>query len=484
MRNQIETYKGYSIIALVILFFAPVAFPKYSGGYGSPEKPYCIATPNDLNSIGSNLSDWGAHFLMVNDINLAEYTGSTFSIIGTSSDDPFTGTFDGNDHQISNFTYTSSGIDYIGLFGCIDGAQAKVKDLCLSDPNINGGTNSDYVGALVGHLRNGQVSGCRLVNGSVSGNIFVGGLIGNSGGHITNCYSACSVVAVQRSGVLVGRNFQGTVSNCYSSGSITGTGYYSIGGLAGENISGLVTNSYSNCDVSGIYLVGGLIGTDAGGTVTLCYSNADVEGTGNVGGLIGLTTSQNIKNCFSLGNATGTTGVGGLIGENDGAIVKNCYSTTNISGTSYVGGFLGIHLNGAYEKCFWDNDLSPEVNGIGNITDPNVIAKSTAEMYTKSTYTDSGWDFLNETANGNNDIWRMCFDDIAYPKLTWQFTRSADFLCPDGTEFIDYSFFANHWLLTNCPDTNDCNSTDLDFSGAVNADDLDFFNHYWLFGKQ
>jgi len=72
----------------------------YSGGDGSPENPYLIATAEDMNDIGANPDDWDAHFLLVADINLADYTGTQFNIIGG-----FTGVFDGNDHTISNFTY-------------------------------------------------------------------------------------------------------------------------------------------------------------------------------------------------------------------------------------------------------------------------------------------------------------------------------------------------------------------------------------------
>ena len=53
----------------------------------------------------------------------------------------------------------------------------------------------------------------------------------------------------------------------------------------------------------------------------------------------------------------------------------------------------------------------------------------------------------------------------------------------DGVDFADYSFFSNHWLMTDCNDANDCNSTDLDFSGTVDTNDLDIFTTYWLFGK-
>ncbi|GAI76806.1 unnamed protein product, partial [marine sediment metagenome] len=77
---------------------------KYSGGTGEPNDPYQIAGANDMNEIGTHTEDWGSHFLLVNDINLAEYTGTEFNIIGPNAITPFTGVFDGNGHTISNFT--------------------------------------------------------------------------------------------------------------------------------------------------------------------------------------------------------------------------------------------------------------------------------------------------------------------------------------------------------------------------------------------
>ncbi|MHC5076772.1 MAG: hypothetical protein ACYTFM_10120, partial [Planctomycetota bacterium] len=58
-----------------------------------------------------------------------------------------------------------------------------------------------------------------------------------------------------------------------------------------------------------------------------------------------------------------------------------------------------------------------------------------------------------------------------------------DYLCPEGVDFFDYCFFANHWLFTSCADTNDCNSTDLDLSGDVGPNDFDIFTTSWLCGK-
>jgi hypothetical protein len=160
-------------------------------------------------------------------------------------------------------------------------------------------------------------------------------------------------------------------------------------------------------------------------------------------------------------------------GSSPGSIF-NCYAAADITAATSAGAVTGYDNAGTYTWCFWDSDLNPDVNGIGNTSDPAVIAKTTTEMHTESTFTGASWDFTN--------IWTIC-DGTNYPRFIYQEFIAPDYLCPEGIDFFDYGFFASHWLLDNCPDTNDCNFTDLDLSGDVGPNDLDIFTSYWLFGK-
>ncbi len=63
-------------------------------------------------------------------------------------------------------------------------------------------------------------------------------------------------------------------------------------------------------------------------------------------------------------------------------------------------------------------DVNPDMNGIGNTSDPNVIGESTANMQMAGTFTDAGWDFVGEIVNGANDIWTILEGD--YPRLWWE----------------------------------------------------------------
>jgi hypothetical protein len=236
----------------------------YSGGSGEPNDPYLIATAADMNEIGAEPNDWDAHFLMTADVNLADYTGSQFNIIGNSGSNAFTGVFDGNDYMISNFTYTAVGGSYIGLFGCINDANAVIKDLVLIDPNVVA-TTSEKVGALAGHLGHGTISGCAVIGGSASGK------------HYT--------------GVLAGYDYYGTISNCYATGAVTGC-EFAGGGLVGLNSYGAISNCYAAGAVSGDSVTGGLVGFNSSGTVIASFWDIETTGQTTSAGGTGKTTAE------------------------------------------------------------------------------------------------------------------------------------------------------------------------------------------------
>jgi hypothetical protein len=113
------------------------------------------------------------------DIDLEIFTGTSFNIIGTNLDNTFKGVFDGNDHTISNFIYTSTNGKYIGLFGYISGANAEIENLGLIAPDVDTDTGS-CIGSLAGVLKEGTISNCYVEGGSVAGQWGVGGLVGEN----------------------------------------------------------------------------------------------------------------------------------------------------------------------------------------------------------------------------------------------------------------------------------------------------------------
>jgi hypothetical protein len=278
-RNQ----RSWWIIILTITTFIMVfpAYAKYSGGSGGPNDPYQISIAPDLITLGNTPEDYDKHFIMTANVGFdrnhtvdkAVIVPNTNANWGQFQGVPFTGVFDGNGHTISNLTIT--GKDYLGMFGEI-GSGAKVMNLGLENVSIN--ASGDYAGALAGKNNHGTVTNC-FSSGTINGKDSTGGLVGaNSYGYIINCYSTCTVSSSSNElayiGGLVGNNSYGTVAQCYSSGTVRTISYRNeiacVGGLIGFNSYGIVTQCYSSCNVTGTHEMGGLVGSDSFGKITKC----------------------------------------------------------------------------------------------------------------------------------------------------------------------------------------------------------------------
>ncbi|HEY6951119.1 MAG TPA: GLUG motif-containing protein, partial [Bacteroidota bacterium] len=214
--------------------------PSTSGG------SYLIASLDNLYWVSQNSSSWGSSFLQTADIDASQTSGwasgSGFTPIGKSGS-YFSGTYNGNGHTISNLWISRGSTSAVGLFG-FPKSGATIENLGVVNANIRG---SGYVGALVGD-NDGTVSNC-YSTGSVSGSNLVGGLIGGIvSGSASNSYSTASVSGGSSVGGLVGYLLSASVSDCYSTGSVSGGS--STGGLIGSN-SGSVSNSFWDTQTSG-----------------------------------------------------------------------------------------------------------------------------------------------------------------------------------------------------------------------------------------
>jgi len=458
---------------------------KYSGGSGTAGDPYRIGSATDLLTLAGSTGDYDANFILTADIDLAYYTFTAAVIapdiniyVDGFQGTAFTGVFDGNGHKITNLTISGSG--YLGLFGTIEGPGSywgykdMVKNLTIENVNITGSdpTASYNLGGLAGY---------------------------NLYGAIKNCYSSGTITRANSDsgadsfGGLIGYNDYGKINSCSSSVNIYGGRFaIDLGGLAGYNYYGNINNSFATGDVSGEALslheiceaFGGLVGRNEFGTINECWASGNVTSYGNLtegaggdefGGLVGLNTWSTISNCYAIGSVTSNLmATGGLVGANDSySTITNCYSTGSVLCTNtFYGGLVGDNL-GTVTASFWD------INTSGLMFSDGGEGNTTAEMKTRSTFTNAGWDFVGETANGTEDIWRMCVNDVNYPLLWWQFNK-ADFTCPDGVDFIDFAKLAEWWNHTDCADNNDCDRTDMDLSGAVDIYDLKLFCNSWL----
>jgi hypothetical protein len=462
--RKITTLLVISCLAIVILSpSAAAALP----GSGTQEDPWRIESLADFDEFAADPNYWSGFTRLETDVNLAGRTYSTAVIApdtnnanyGQFDGTAFTGVFDGNDHKLIGLTINDGGTgnDFLGLFGHIDAGE--VRNLGLECGSVSG---DKYVGGLVGWSGYfGSVSNC-YSTGDVNGTGWnAGGLVGTNSGTISNCYSTGDINGI--GGGLVGAN-SGTISNCYSTGDVNGIDYaggllgynsgsvsncYSIGdvnggncvgGLVGDNV-GIVSNCHSTADVNGISSVGGLVGVNWGGTITNCYSSGSVSGYGSVGGLVGHSFGT-ITNCYSSSTVSGDYFVGGLVGQNGDhyydpeenrievpGYIYNCYSTGEVTGPSIGGGLVGYHESGEIRDSFWDTETSEQSSSAGG------TPKTTAEMMTQSTFTDAGWDFV--------DIW-LINEGATYPVLRQEIR--SDLNADDSINMLDFALFASHWL--------------------------------------
>lgn len=368
-------------------------YPRTYPGDGR-DQPFELDSPDDMLCMSLRPADWDKNFMMTGNIDMS-------SVIYYQPPTAFTGSFDGQGHVLENLTIDANIIGsryYLGVFGKITG-DGQVANLAVIDVNIVGG------------------DGCRYVGG------------------------------------LCGENAEGTITRCFTTGWITGGAESDdLGGLCGDNERGTITQSYSSVSV-----YGGDDSHDLGG---LCGKN---EGT--------------LENCYATGTVSGgdVRELGGLCGENHRrGIIRNCYSTGTVSaGGAEVGGLCGDNEGGTVSNSFWDIEAS------GVDASEGGAGLTTGLMKAESTYADSGWDFVDETENGSEDIWCIC-EGADYPKLTWQFIP-GDFNEDCNVDLLDLAILAGRWSSAD-KGFLWCRGADLTNDGFVDSMDLKELAEHWLEG--
>ena len=254
---------------------------------------------------------------------------------------------------------------------------------------------TNALGGIVGYS-NARISINSALNyGEIAGSgNYTGGLVGrllNSISAITDSYAYEDVTGYHYVGGLVGEG-RGEITNTIIQGNVTGTGNY-VGGLVGSYYGGTITNStniatavitggtlVSEVATDGSY-VGGLIGiTNSGSTVVIVNSpnNAIVVGKNYVGGLIGrsgqtttITNSDNLNNVYGyfyqIGGLVGNQSAGSLIinsSDNTGDIYGSMYYLTYVGNTSYsTGGLVGATTSSNSILKIYDSNNSGYIEG-------------------------------------------------------------------------------------------------------------------------
>jgi hypothetical protein len=481
--RRIGGRRGWSVF-WVLQTLSVAAWAGYGGGSGTPEDPYLIFTAEQLDAAGTQPGDWDKHFRLMADIDLGRYRGAEFHRMGTPEDGPFTGVFDGNCRTVSNFHWSTDWTRYLGLFGFVDGENARIANVTLLDPNITIETGQ-YTGALVGFIRGGTVTNCHVRRGVVSGENCIGGLIGaKEVATVTDCTASATVRGINRVGGLVGHSFWGLTSRCEAAGVVTGdmqSEGWGVGGLIGQSQYGIVTDCHANCTVQGNRYIGGLIGLNPSAGLSRSWADGAVHGTQYVGGLLGRNEGGSISDCYALAAASGTLYIGGLAGCNApncqcsthiNGLITRCYAAGPVAGQSDGGGLIGFNDKSDSERSFWDMQAS------GCLTSAGGAPMTTAQMQDPSIYTAAGWDFVGEKQNGTEEVWCMS-GSTGYPRLAWH-AATGDLDADGDVDFRDFGRLAGQWRQTDTGFWS--RGAWLAADGLIDFDDLAALAQTWLAG--
>ncbi|HRZ28697.1 MAG TPA: GLUG motif-containing protein [Spirochaetota bacterium] len=245
---------------------------------GGAEKNYSlIYTLSQLDAVRENP---GGDYLLMADIDLnvrPHNSGDGWSPIGNGSD-PFTGSFNGNNHVVKNMYINTPGVSHRGFFGYTAGAF--ICNLGLETVNVTGG---DDTGSLAGWSDSSSIIDC-FAAGSVSGDYSTGGLVGFSiDSDVRRCYASAVVAGgANCTGGLIGGNYSSDLTDCYAIGPVGGRAY--TGGLVGWNgYASVFTSCYAAGTVTASIATaykGGLVGYDYDGSTTYGSCFYDTMATG------------------------------------------------------------------------------------------------------------------------------------------------------------------------------------------------------------
>ena len=365
-----QLHKSNRLVTMLLLVMA-ILMP-YGGAWAqTPSKPsngdgvdnpYQISTAAELawfrDQVNSGNTTISA--TLTKDIDLAEFCHAkdgtkytkevSWTPIGNSDniENMYQGTFDGNGKTIRNL-YINDISEYIGIpceagfFGYAE--KGSIKNITFDNAKVKTTADDYCTGILVGVAGSCIENIKILVNCSVEGKNYVGGIAGRANGDIDNCENHAMVNGANFVGGIVGNYVfsDKSITSCANYGVITGT-RDKVGGIAGDFNSGTIQN---------------------------CANYGDITGTFYVGNLIGCAAECNLNNVLGTGNVTATSNKGqaGLLVGN----IENSSSTA--SGILAYNSSAKLTINGTVQT-----GEAVKAIGQGSLTSADKINAFTAEQ--------------------------------------------------------------------------------------------------------
>ncbi|WP_417405342.1 hypothetical protein [Hominenteromicrobium sp.] len=325
---------GIALAICMMIFCVPMGVfaaeaPLFSGGTGTQEDPWLIASQADLSALAEFLNSGNAeqfdaenagvgnchgyYFKQTADIDL---TGVTWEPIGYSGGYYFAGNYDGGGHSITNAVSTGKvdpdGFATAGIFGWV--AFGSVENLHVKNANFvaTGQNGYSYVGGIAGVCYGSSIKNCSVENSSLE----------SRRNNNNNC-----------AGSIVGYSTGGTFEKCAAENNQIRTMAYG-GGFVGEVDDdpnyGAGNSTFTNCYVA---------------NCTVISETDDSQGTSFSGGFAGEITDSTltIQNCYVY-QATLST-VGNAVPQGTGVFAGNLWGGSTIADTNCFFGACGITGN-------------------------------------------------------------------------------------------------------------------------------------------
>lgn len=362
------------LVGLIALSTIQIKAQSYSGGKGTKEDPFQIATVEDLNSLSKATDEGddygkGMYFIQTQDIHFVrnEDEGNFEPIGGVA------GTDDKGNYIMKKFE------------GTYDGQNHFISDLCIIKPE-----NVIALFAYVG--KSATISNLHLKNCSVQANGIVGMFAGINNGKITNCSTdnKCKLLSGgSYLGGIVSNNSKGTIENCSNAAQVWAV-------------------------MGGQLIVGGIVG-DNDGVVKKCSNTGNITGPAYVGGIAGITRDgSNVSYCYNMGKITGkgsdmAGGTGGIAGcltvETEGSYNKiSCsynagFVNAPIDGGAIIGKVLPESTKDIEDNCYYDNTTS---NSSDSFATGMTSEEMKSEAFLNKINQKNAKIFVKDTANINN----------------------------------------------------------------------------------
>ncbi|MEI8223815.1 MAG: peptidoglycan-binding domain-containing protein [bacterium] len=317
--------------------------------------------------------------------------------------------------------------------------------------------SGNTIGGIVGYIQDSSISDS-ISRSNIDGGYYIGGIAGNAirtsfdnvqaygdvllqeedfktgnyGGGFVGIIEASTVSDSSASGNVGGNELVGGFAGMISSTSVvdtTASGNVHVsqsyaGGFAGETICGSTfLRVHALGDVTSLFgnYAGGFSGFDGcegpGSTFTQVSAQGDVTGNNNVGGFLGYSGGSTFVNAYASGNVTAVDNVGGFAGNLAYSSLTNVYSRGAVTAgefAEYQGGFLGATNEPTLSNTFWDGDTANQEFPCASMghCGSNITQLTTTQAKTRSTYTNTGWDF--------DTIWTKGSYNDGYPHFQWE----------------------------------------------------------------